>query len=193
MTEQELAALIDQKVAERTRELEDKLTRITANRDDILREKRELEGRSIMPDPDVGRRRTEALALGDRTGIEDLPAADRVVIPRHADAPTYQRLKREAEQRGVPYVVADEETDPVDAGFDRAPNSKVKFVETEKTLYANQAMQRLLGIAALIQQAAAKGKTLRIFRSPDDLDPKAQTMHAHIVAAGDPNSFVLEG
>jgi hypothetical protein len=59
-------------------------------------------------------------------------------------------------------------------------------------LYANQAMQRSLGVAALIQQADAKGKTLRIFRSPDDLDPEGQAVHARIVAEGDPNAFVFE-
>jgi hypothetical protein len=113
-----------------------------------------------------------------------------VVIPRHTAPQTYQRLKAAAQERGVPYVVADEGTNPLDT---RAPDSKVKFVETDKTLYANQAMQRSLGVAALIRQADAKGKALRIFRSLDDLDPKAQAMHAAIVAAGDPNSFVLEG
>jgi hypothetical protein len=180
MTPEEIAALVDQKVAERTQELEAKLAAVEKNRDSILREKRELEGRAKP---------------AGRTSIQEeteQQPGEPVIIPRHADPQTYQRLKSTAQERGVPYVVADEDTDPTDTDFARAPNSNVKFVETDKTLYANQAMQRSLGIAALIQQAEAKGKALRIFRRLDDLDPKARAMHADIVAEGDPNSFVLE-
>jgi hypothetical protein len=176
MTPEEIAALVDQKVAERTQELEAKLAAVDKNRDSILREKRELEGRTKPAD-----------------GIQAEAArqpGERVVIPRHADPQTYQRLKAAAQERGVPYVVADEGGDQT--ALPRGPDSKVKFVETDKTLYANQAIQRSLGVAALIQQADAKGKALRIFRSPDDLEPKAQAMHARIVTDGDPNSFVSE-
>jgi hypothetical protein len=179
MTPEEIAALVEQRVAERTQELEAKLAAVEKNRDSILREKRELEGRT---------KPAGGASIHEETARQP---DEQVVIPRHADPQTYQRLKAAAEQRGVPYIVADEGGDQT--ALARAPDSKVKFVETDKTLYANQAMQRSIGVAALIQQADAKGKTLRIFRSADDLDPKARAKHARIVADGDPSVFVFEG
>ena len=114
-----------------------------------LREKRELEGRAAHGRDSV------------HVGAERQPGSAWSL--RHADPQTYQRLKATAQERGVPYVVADEGGDETASA--RAPDSKVKFVETVKMLYANEAMQRSLGVGALVQQAAAEGKTLRIFRS----------------------------
>jgi hypothetical protein len=185
MDEAQLQALIDQRVAERTRELEAKLDQVAKNRDSILREERELEGRDesarLMraadrilnpPKPDIGQ------------------PSDRILIPRGTSPAEYQRLKALAAERGVPYFVGDERSDPALANTARGETSRVKFVEDERTLWANQEMQRQVGIVELSRRAAVAGKRLRIFRSADELEPEARARHDRILQDAEPDKLV---
>jgi hypothetical protein len=207
MTPEQIAALVDQKVAEKTAHLQ-------AHVDQLIKEKRKLiEDRkqpedsfervmrdadavlaSSKPDPEFDRvMRAADKLLAPKT---NLPSADRVCVPRHADPATYRELKAQAEKRGVPLVFVEEGPgDPTQRNFGRDANSRVKFVETDATFYANQAMQRSLGIVELDRRAAAAGKSLRIFRSADDLvnDPEALQKHARILDAADPDTLVFGG
>jgi hypothetical protein len=175
------------------RELEDTLTRVTANRDDILREKRDLEGRQPPKLSETDR----LLRAADRVlkinyGVDQYQT-DRVIIPRRCPPAEYQRLKAEAEQRGVPYEVAEADADPALSGHARPAESNIRFVEDEKTFFAHQAMQREVGIIELDRRAKAKGKVLRVFRTPDDLSPDARALHDRLVAEGDPDNLLLPG
>ena len=176
----------------RIRELEDKLDRVTANRDNILAEKRQLEGRGLSPE--MAARRQQMRDLGVSTGIDDLPPTDRVVVPRHADPAIYRELRAQAEKRGVPLVFSDDGPgDPTQRNFARDANSKVKYVETDGVLYANRAMLGVLGTGGLSQEAAKRNKRLSLFRSIDDLPAEAQAKHARILEANDPDALLFQG
>jgi hypothetical protein len=162
MDEAQLAALIDQRVAERTRELEEQLARVTKNRDSLLREKRELEGRT-----EAGRG-TESpnRVLGESEAEIDQPA-DRVIIRRGVAPAEYQRLKAAAIERGVPYEVQYAPPEPP------APDvPRVKFVETDAYLYGHKAMMARIGVAGMSAEADQRGKKLILYRRPDDLPPR---------------------
>jgi hypothetical protein len=126
-----------------------------------------------------------------------LADTDRVVCPRHADPQTYYReLKERAAKLGVPLVFSEEGPgDPTMRNHARDGASRVKVVETDSTFYANQALQRSVGVAELSRRAAAAGKSLRIFRSLDDLknDPEAVAKHSRIEEVGDPETLVFGG
>lgn len=113
------------------------------------------------------------------------------MIPRRATSAEYQRLKAQAQERGVPYVIEDDATDPALVNNARGAPSIVKFVEDERTLWAHQEMQRQVGIIELNRRAAVAGKTLRIFKSANDLDPEARAKHDRILDAGDPDALVF--
>ena len=186
MDEAAISALIDQRVAERTRELQEQLDRVTKNRDSILREKRELEGRAETD---------RLMRAADRaTHIPTVPAnigkPDRIHIPRGTPPQEYARLKAEAERLGIPYFVGDDRSDPALANTGRGEPSRVKQVEDEATLWANQHLQRQVGVVELARRAAVAGKRLRIFKSADELSPEARAVHDQILADNDPRTLV---
>jgi hypothetical protein len=190
MTEQEIAALVA-----RNQELEQQLERVTKSKENILREKKALEHRRGL-DPEMAARRQQMRDLGVSTGIDDLPPTDRVVVPRHATPAQYREAKERAAKLGVPLTFSDDAPgDPTQRNFGRDDVSKVKVVETDAAYYANQALQRSVGVAELSRRASAAGKSLRIFRSIDDLknDPEAVSKHARIEEAGDPETLVFGG
>jgi len=172
--------------------LEAELAAVKKNRDSILKEKRELEGRSpVLAEAD------RMIRLADRAlkvdnGLDGY-ATSRVVIPRRATPAEYQALKAEAEKRGVPYAIEGGDADPALVNNARGAPSTVKYVEDERTFWAHQEMQRQVGIIELNRRAAAAGKTLRIFKSADDLDPEARAKHDRILEAGDPDALLFEG
>lgn len=176
----------------RVRELEDQLARVTANRDDILREKRELEGRPAPKLSETDRLlRAADKVLAIDNGADRFNTVSQVVVERHADHATYVEAKAKAEKLGVPLVFADGNSDPALAGNARPAESNVRFVEDERTYYAHQAMQRQVGVVELSRRAAEKGKRLHIFRTPEDLSPDARARHDRIVAEGDPDNLLL--
>jgi len=174
--------------------IETELAAVKKNRDSILREKRELEGRSPGLDPEMAARRQQMRDLGVSTGIDDLPPTDRVVVPRHADPAAYREAKARAEKLGVPLVFSVEGPgDPTQRGFVRDANSRVKYVETDGVLYANREMLSVLGVAGLNAEAEKRSKRLSLFRSIDDLPAEAQAKHARILEGGDPDQLLFEG
>jgi hypothetical protein len=196
MTPQEIESLIEQKLAERTASLQQELDQVKRNRDQILDEKRRLVAARKQPESEAER----MIRLADRVlkidnGLDQYQT-DKVVVPRHADPATYRELKAQAEKRGVPLVFSDDAPgDPTMRNHARDQASRIKVVETDATYYANQALQRSVGIAELSRRASAAGKSLRIFRSLDDLknDPEAVSKHQRIEEAGDPETLVFGG
>jgi hypothetical protein len=190
MTEQEIADLVA-----RNQQLEADLARVTQNRDSILREKKALEHRRADDETDRVLRLADRYLKGQVNFGTDGYATDRVTITRAEarDPQAYQKAKATAEQRKVPLVIVDGDADPALVNNARGAPSTVKFVEDERTFWAHQAMQRQVGIIELNRRAAAAGKTLRIFKSAEDLDPEARAKHDRILEEGDPDALLFEG
>jgi hypothetical protein len=169
--------------------LKAELEAVKANRAQIIEEKRALVAARVPAD--MQKVRDTMRELGIRPSYEDATPTDRVLIQRHCPPAEYQRLRADALKRGVPYVVEDAATDPALSGHARPTDSRIKFVEDEKTFFANQAMQREVGIVELTRRASAAGKVLRIFRNVEDLSPEAQAKHARLEVANDPDDLVF--
>ncbi len=170
MTTEQLDRLVESKVEEATRDLQERLAKTEKNRNSILREKRNLQRRINGEKPE-----------------DDAPPE--IVIPQDASAPEFQRLKSEAEEMGLPYRV--EYTTPEKPA--ELAKSKVKFVETDSSLFANASLLEYLGIPGLERMARERGKRLILFRSAEELLEDAREMHDQILKANDPDALIEEG
>ena len=191
MTPQEIDELVERKVAERTAHL-------TAHVDQLIKEKRKLVADrkpDVLDEAERAMRAADRYLKGQVNFGTDGYATDKATITRAEarDPQAYQKAKATAEQRNVPLVITDGDADPALVNNARGAPSTVKFVEDERTLWAHQEMQRQVGIIELNRRAAAAGKSLRIFKSADDLDPEARSKHDRIIDAGDPDALLFEG
>ena len=147
------------------------LEKVTANRDAILKEKRALEGREY--DDAAFQKKLEAQF--NRNSAE-------VTISRQ-DArigQKYREAKAAAEKAGVPLRILDE-----NAPAQERRSSPVKYVKDADAgvLYVNADMIRRHGQARCREIAAEQGaKTMRAFRSVEDLPTSAAQAHAQAMA-----------
>ncbi len=170
MTTKQLDRLIASKVDEATRDLQERLAKTEKNRNSILREKRNLQRRMNGEEPE-----------------DDAPPE--IVIPQDVSAPEFQRLKSEAEELGLPYRV--DYTEPEKPA--EPAKSKVKFVETDSSLFANSSLLEYLGIPGLERMAQERDKRLILFRSAEDLTEDARETHDQILKTNNPEALIEEG
>lgn len=154
------------------------LEKVTQNRDSILKEKRALEGRSSDLDLDL-----DALdkRIADQVRGSGHPGAVTISRADARDGGKYREARAAAEKAGVPLQIID----------DRGPvqqwrrSSPVKLVSDADAgvCYVNAEMIARYGQARCREIAAEQGaKTIRAFRSIEDLPPAMQQAHAQSIA-----------
>ncbi len=210
MDEQQLSALINAAVREAvertTAELSAQFETATAglrkNRDALLAEKKDGEGKQPAAvthenfdewlaglDERMAKMKAETARL---TGKVETPAVSPVrehTISR-ADARSgeaYRAAKAAAEKAGVPLRIVDENAPP-----QQRRSSPVKLVHDEigGVLHANIELVERHGQQRMRQLAADKGASLRVFRSVEDLPDEAAAKHAEIIASGDRSNLL---
>lgn len=149
------------------------LEKVTANRDAILKEKRALEGRDF--DPDAFQKKLEAQF--NRNSAEVMISREDARI-----GSKYREAKAAAEKAGVPLRIVDQNAPAQHQGKRSSP---VKFVKDADAgvCYFNAEMIARYGQARCREIAADHGaKTMRAFRSIEDLPPAMQQAHAQAMA-----------
>jgi hypothetical protein len=200
MDEQQLSALINAAVREAvertTAELSAKFEADTAglrkNRDELLAEKKDGEGKSPVTHDNFDEwlagldQRIAKLKSESATGKGNEPAINAVrehTISR-ADARSgeaYREAKAAAEKAGVPLRIVDDHG-PAQPGKRSSPVKYVKDADAG-VLYVNADMIQRHGQARCREIAAEQGATtMRAFRSVDDLPTTMQQAHAQSIA-----------
>lgn len=151
------------------------LDKVTKNRDSILREKRELEGRQYENDFD---RRLRESSLPSHSTQREV----QITREEARSGQAYREAKARAEKLGVPLRVVDTNAPAQPHGKRSSP---VKFVKDADAgvLYVNADMIARHGQARCRQIAAEQGaSTMRAFRSIEDLPQPMQQAHAQAMA-----------
>jgi len=152
------------------------LEKVTQNRDSILKEKRQLEGRtSFQAEMDAfDKRLAEQMGIG-KSGAVTISRADA------RDGGKYREARAAAEKAGVPLQIIDDQG-PAQQGKRSSPVKYVKDADAG-ILYVNADMIQRHGQARCRQIAAEQGATtVRAFRSVDDLPTPMQQAHAQAIA-----------
>ena len=165
--------------------LEAALDKTEKNRASILREKRDLEGRS----PERGYLEQKLDEMSMPSGFTR--NGEMTISREDARTPAkYREARERAEKAGVPLRIVGNSA-PAQSGRRSSP---VKYVEDTDagTLFANAELVARHGVGRLKEIAAQKGARLSVFRSVDDLPPAMQKAHAQIIADCVPDTL-LEG
>jgi len=210
MDEQQLSALINAAVREAvertTAELTSQFQTATAglrkNRDELLAEKKNDEGKQpVQSPPDnfdewlaglderIGKVKEEnARLLGKSAEPVQSPVREHTITREQArSGEAYREAKAAAEKAGVPLRILDANAPPQERR-----SSPVKLVHDEigGVLHANIALVEKHGQQRMRQLAAEKGATLRVFRSVEDLPTDAAAKHAEIIASQDRSNLL---
>lgn len=151
------------------------LEKVTQNRDSILREKRELEGRQYESDFD---RRLHESAMPPHINHGEV----RITREQARSGQAYREARAQAEKLGVTLRVVDENAPAQQQGKRSSP---VKYVKDSDAgvLYVNAEMISRHGQARCREIAAEQGAaTMRAFRSIEDLPKPMQQAHAQAMA-----------
>lgn len=204
LTEQQLSALIDaavrEAVARTTSELTAKHEAVTEglrrNRDQLLAEKKDHEGKKVSDDFDqwlagvderlAKVREENARLLGKNDEVNPFTAPREVTLSREAarSGQAYREAKAEAEKLGIPLRIVDENA-PAQPGKRSSPVKYVKDADAG-VLYVNADMIQRHGQARCREIAAEQGaSTVRAFRSIEDLPKPMQQAHAQAMADRD--------
>lgn len=162
---------LENELAEKNAELE----KVTQNRDSILKEKRALEGRQYESDFD---RRLRESSLPSHIVQNEV----QITREEARSGQAYREAKARAEKLGVPLRVVDEHAPAQQQGKRSSP---VKYVRDADAgvLYVNADMISRHGQARCREIAAENGaKTMRAFRSVEDLPQPMQQAHAQAMA-----------
>lgn len=152
------------------------LDKVTKNRDAILREKRELEGRPL--DLDGMERRIRESAMPTHVTHGEV----RLSREQARNGQSYRDAKAQAEKLGVPLRIVDDHAPAQQSGRRSSP---VKLVTDADAgiCYMNAEMVSRYGQARCREIAAEHGaKTMRAFRSIEDLPAAMQQAHAQAIA-----------
>jgi hypothetical protein len=201
MDEKQLSALIDAAVREAVERTTIELTAkheaategLRRNRDQLLAEKKDGEGKNVSDNFDewlaglderLAKVRQDTARLLGKKPEPFAPKQTEVTITRQAarSGEAYRAAKAEAEAKGVPLRVVDEDAPAQHQGRRSSP---VKFVKDADAgvLYVNADMIQRHGQARCREIAAEQGaSTVRAFRSIDDLPPPMQQAHAQAMA-----------
>ena len=163
--------------------LEAALDKTEKNRASILREKRDLEGRS----PERGYLEQK---LDEMSMPSGLTRNGEMTITRD-DARTpakYREARERAEKAGCPLRIVGDNARPQT----ERRSSPVKLVVDEMggVMHANIAVVEKHGQQRMRQLAAEKGCRLAVFRSVEDLPHDAAAKHAEIIASQDRNNLL---
>jgi hypothetical protein len=209
MNEQQLSALIDAAVREAvertTRELATKFETDTAglrrNRDELLAEKKDGEGKQPSPDnfdewlagvdERLRKSREESdRLLGKRPGAAPPPVREHTISREDArSGQAYREAKAAAEKAGVPLRIVDGDTPAVSVN---ASPVRIIHDETGGLLHVNKRLINSTpgGLPRLRQLAAEKNAQLRLFKTVDDLPTDAAAKHAEVIAAQDRDNLL---
>jgi len=200
MDEQQLSALINAAVQEAvqrtTAELSAQFETATAglrkNRDELLAEKKGGDGKSALDNFDewlagvdarLAKSRQQHERLLGKTPPADIAPKQTEVLLNRAEAregSKYRAAKAEAEAKGIPLRIVDENAPSQDRR-----GSPVKYVKDADAgvLYVNADMIRRYGQARCREIASEQGaSTMRAFRSVDDLPDGVAAAHAQAMA-----------
>lgn len=151
------------------------LEKVTQNRDSILREKRELEGRQFENEFD---RRLRESAMPSHINHGEV----RITREQARSGQAYREARAQAEKLRVPLRIVDENAPTHQPGRRSSP---VKLVTDSDAgiCYLNAEMISRYGQARCREIAAEHGaKTMRAFRSVEDLPQPMQQAHAQAMA-----------
>jgi hypothetical protein len=222
-----IAATVKKAVADTTAAVTSALTAkfeaahkgLVANRDQILKELKTAQGKTVDDDVIARYKAMSAKDVAKLSVAEDkarLDAlypksddtasrwADSVLKPRNdigtplkevilsrdeaRDAQKYQAAKALAQRENVPLRIDGfvEQT----PAYVRGPESVVKKIETDNAVFISDAYRRRIGAQAA--QNMGKGKTVIVFRSPDELPREAQAQHKAILDAQNPEDLLFD-
>lgn len=211
MDAEQIKQIVVEAVAEATNVLKEQheveLQKLRDNRDQILREKKKLEGkdqdlrnlshaqamnlstedfRRYLDQKYPGSKFADAV-LPSNTDFNDHKPAE-VVIKKGISHAEYVAAKELAAKEGVPFRVEGDE--PTPALVRNSDGSPVKKIETDTHVYVNNELRRKLGVQGALQLAGSK--QLVVFRSPDELPAEAQAKHRAILEARDPDDLIFD-
>jgi hypothetical protein len=169
---------LEAEVAAKNAELE----KVTANRDAILKEKRQLEGRDF--DPDAFQKKLEA-QFNRNSAEVTLSRSDARIGSK------YREAKAAAEAKGVPLRIVDDV-----APQQQRRSSPVKYLKDADAgvLYVNADMIRRYGQARCREIATEQGaSTMRAFRRAEDLPDSVMQAHAQAIADRTPGTLIEGG
>jgi len=205
----QLSALIDAAVREAvertTVELTAKHEAITEglrrNRDQLLAEKKDGDGKKVSDNFDewlagvderLAKVKAESARLAGK-GEETNPfiAPREVTLDRTAarSGQAYREAKAEAERLGVPLRIVDTQAPAQQPGRRSSPVGLIHD-EVGGVLHANIRLVEKHGQQRMRQLAAEKGASLRAFRDVNELPGEIAARHAEIIASGDRSNLL---